>query len=46
VQENILQYFSHADPKFSNRKEQKTWARARRKVESLQQEQNGAGKNE
>jgi hypothetical protein len=46
VQENILQYFSHADPKFSKRKEQNTWARARRKVELLQQEQSRAGTNE
>ncbi len=46
VRENILHYFSYAEPKFSNRKEQKTWARTRRKVELLQQATSGAVANE
>ena len=46
VRENILHYFSYADPKFSNRKNQKTWARARRKVELLQQATSGPVANE
>ncbi len=41
VRENILRYFSYADPKFSHRKDQRTWARARHKVELLQQAHSG-----
>lgn len=46
VRADILHYFSYQDPKFSNGKEQKIWARARRKLELLQQSHSGSVANE
>jgi hypothetical protein len=46
LRENILQYFSHGDPKLSRRKEQKMWEEARKKLGLLQPAENGASAKE